>query len=121
MSVVTDSLPDVALFRGRRGQVAVVHLRGPSPGDPLDVVVRAADHALVMRPRWLVLDLTEMAEGWEGHHVVRALRRRLGPAGVRLAVAGGRPRTVRPSGSGAGLGCPSFPTVPVALGTLGAL
>ncbi len=119
MSAVADRLPDVALYRGRRGRLAVVHLRGPAPLGA--EAVRAADHALIMRPRWLVLDLSETTERWDGHHVVRTLGRRLAAAGVRLAVAGVHPRTVRAPGSGVDHACPTFPTVPIALGTLGAL
>lgn len=119
MSAVAERLPDVALYRGRRGRLAVVHLPGPAPMGA--DAVRAADHALLMRPRWLVLDLSETSERWDGHHVVRALARRLTSAGVRLAVAGVHPRNVRAPGSGADHACPTFPTVPIALGTLGAL
>lgn len=119
MSTVADVLPDVALYRGRRGRLAVVHLRGPAPIGT--EAVRAADHALIMRPRWLILDLSETSERWDGHQVVRTLGRRLTAAGVRLAVAGVPPRTIRAAGADAHHGVPTFPTVPIALGTLGAL
>jgi len=119
MSAVADAPPDVALFRGRRGRLAVVHLRGPAPRGP--EAFAAADHALVLRPRWLVLDLSEASERWDGHHVVRTLGERLTAAGVRLALAGVHPRSVRPPEAGGGHGCPTFPTVPLAPGTLGAL
>jgi hypothetical protein len=111
--------PDVVLHPGRRGRVAVVRLRGADePGQ--DTAARAAEQALGLRPRWVVVDLSAVAAREEAGRLLEAVRRRVQPAGVRMAVAGGH-RPVSDAVADEEHGCPTFPTVPIALGTLGAI
>lgn len=119
MSAVADAPPEVVLHPGRRGRVAVVHLRGVEEPDPA-TAARAAEQALGLRPRWVVVDVSALAAREGAGRVVEAVRRRVQLAGVRIAVAGahGPASEATPDADGGYL---TFPTVPIALGTLGAI
>lgn len=118
MSALADAPPDLVVHAGRRGRVAVLRLRGADARDPDAAAARAAERALGLRPRWLVLDLSAVSAHEEVRSVVQALRHRVEVAGVRVAVAGAH-RTV--AGANPRPVYPTFATVPIALGTLGAL
>ena len=122
MSAVTDAPPEVVLHPGRRGRVAVVHLRGVEEPDPA-TAARAAEQALGLRPRWVVVDVSALAAREGVGRVVEAVRRRVQLAGVRVAVAGANgPASGSATDSEVGYPAfPTFPTVPIALGTLGAI
>lgn len=107
----------IRVHHGRRGRVAVVRI--PCSEDAEVSAHLAAERTFDLRVRWLVIDLSEVWAACDVPRLVEGLRRRAAHAGVGIALSGSDPR------GGAGgqdnPGCPVFPTVPVALGTLGGL
>ena len=116
-----DAPPDppdgahLVVHGGRRGRIAVLRLSGDV--DRLTACRWALEQATEHRARWLVLDLGDEVS-WTGQALdTWMLVHRLAPDGVGLAVAGDH----RPESRVARLDVPVFPTVPIALGTLGAV